>query len=87
MELPREQWTPILNDAGEQVGWDTGAEEIKFSSPKAFLQAEGVIQLAIGINRVNREKPQGPKQDMKVVGRKRGKVAPKQPRGKRDRGR
>lgn len=82
MTLPRSQWTPILNEADEQIGWNIGAEEIRFSTPQVFLQVEGVLQLAIGINRVSQGKVTGEKKP-KATGRKRGKVAPKPPRGRR----
>lgn len=80
VQLPREQWKPILNEAGEQVGWNTGKDEIKFSTPERFQQAEGIMALAMAA-----KARQGlqPKRGHQSVGRKKGKVAPKQRRGRK----
>lgn len=72
---PNEGWEPILNADGQQIGWNTGKEEIKFSTPERFLQVEGMMQLAL-----HAKARQGlqPKQVHQSKGRKKGKVAPKQ---------
>lgn len=67
----RNKWKPILNEAGDQIGWNTGDEEIKFSTPERFLQAEGMMAIALEAKR-RREKV------AKLERRKKGKVAPKQ---------
>lgn len=42
----REGWTPVLNEQGEQVGWNTGADEIRFSTHEVFLQRDGFFSMA-----------------------------------------
>lgn len=79
MTLPREQWTPIINSEGEQVGWNTGSDEIKFSTHEIFLQREGYMKMALEIKA---RRGLQPKPVHQGVGRKKGKVAPKQ-RGKK----
>lgn len=76
MTPDRNKWKPILNEAGEQVGWDTGDDGIKFSTPERFLQVEGMMALALEAKK-QREKV------AKLGRRKKGKVAPKQPRGRK----
>lgn len=52
MTPPRSTWEPILNDAGQQIGWlIPGEQPIKFSTPEIFLQVEGRLQAAAAMKR------------------------------------
>lgn len=72
---PNREWTPILNADDQQIGWNTGKEEIKFSSHHVFLMNEGMM--AIALHAKARQGLQ-PRQVHQSKGRKKGKVAPKQ---------
>lgn len=78
MTLPREQWTPIINSEGEQVGWNTGSDRLVWTTHERFLQAEGLMAVALQakVRQVLR------RQERVVKGMGKGKVAPKQRRQK-----
>lgn len=59
--LPRSKWKPIVDGQGLQIGWDTGNDQIRFSSHRAFLRVEGGMQFALQVKKSKHKKARGQK--------------------------